>query len=316
MSLQSAIQTLKAAGDPTRARLLALLSGGEATVGELQRILDQSQPRVSRHLRLLDEAGLVTKFRDGQWVYYRLVSDPARREFVARVMQLAGDGDATLERDAMALADLKRERERDALASSASPAIPAGAFSAVRPETSQLAAAIDELIADDELGDVLNVGSGAGSLLCLLGRRARRVVGVDKSRRMRLLARSRVHRSGVTNCTVREGELRRLPFDDDAFDVVVLDEVLGVSSDRTAGLREASRVLRSGGRLIIADRVQPVARQLTPSSGALIENQLTAHLSEFGYRVVARQWLPGRTLEYALLLAVQETDLQRTGTHG
>ena len=110
--------------------------------------------------------------------------------------------------------------------------------------------------------------------------------------------------------------MRRLPFDDDAFDVVVLDEVLGGSSDRAAGLREASRVLRSGGRLIIADRVQPVARQLTTASGALIENQLTAQLSELGYRVVARNWLPGRTLEYALLLAVQETDLQRTGTHG
>lgn len=316
MSLNTAVQTLKAAGDPTRARLLALLSGGEATVGELQQILGQSQPRVSRHLRLLDEAGLVTKFRDGQWIYYRLASDPATREFVSRIIQLASDEDPTLDRDAKVLAEVKRERERDALSSKSNRAIPAGAFSTVRPQTSQLAAAIDELMAEDELGDVLNVGSGVGNLLCMLGQRARRVVGVDNSRRMRLLARSRAHRSGITNCTVRNGELRQLPLDDASFDVVVLDEVLGPATDRMAGLREASRVLRSGGRLIIADRLQPVARQLTQSGGALIENQLTAQLSELGYRVVTRNWLPGRALEYALLLAVREADLERTGTHG
>ena len=316
MSLDTAVQTLKAAGDPTRARLLALLSGGEATVGELQRILGQSQPRVSRHLRLLDEAGLVKKFRDGQWIYYRLASEPVMRDFALKVMQLAGADDATLATDSTALADVKRQRERDALSAVSGTAIPFGTYSTARPEASQLAEALDELIADENLGDVLNVGSGAGSLLCQLGRRAKRIVGVDFSKRMRLLARSRVHQSGISNCTVRNGELGKLPFDDHSFDVVVLDEVLGAVTDRMVGLREANRVLRPGGRLIIADRLQPVARQLTTSNGALIENQLTAELSELGYRVVTRNWLPGRALEYALLLAVREADSERTGTHG
>jgi len=316
MSLDTAVQTLKAAGDPTRARLLALLSGGEATVGELQRILGQSQPRVSRHLRLLDEAGLVKKFRDGQWIYYRLASEPVMRDFALKVMQLAGADDATLATDSTALADVKRQRERDALSAVSGTAIPFGTYSTARPEASQLAEALDELIADENLGDVLNVGSGAGSLLCQLGRRAKRIVGVDYSKRMRLLARSRVHQSGISNCTVRNGELGKLPFDDHSFDVVVLDEVLGAVTDRMVGLREANRVLRPGGRLIIADRLQPVARQLTTSNGALIENQLTAELSELGYRVVTRNWLPGRALEYALLLAVREADSERTGTYG
>jgi len=316
MSLDTAVQTLKAAGDPTRARLLALLSGGEATVGELQRILGQRQPRVSRHLRLLDEAGLVKKFRDGQWIYYRLASEPIMRDFALKVMQLAGADDATLATDSTALADVKRQRERDALSAVSGTAIPFGTYSTARPEASQLAEALDELIADENLGDVLNVGSGAGSLLCQLGRRAKRIVGVDFSKRMRLLARSRVHQSGISNCTVRNGELGKLPFDDHSFDVVVLDEVLGAVTDRMVGLREANRVLRPGGRLIIADRLQPVARQLTTSNGALIENQLTAELSELGYRVVTRNWLPGRALEYALLLAVREADSERTGTYG
>ncbi|MFW2404092.1 MAG: ArsR/SmtB family transcription factor [Gammaproteobacteria bacterium] len=313
MSLDAAVQTLKAAGDPSRMRLLALLSGGEATVGELQRILDQSQPRVSRHLRLLDEAGLVTKFRDGQWIYYRLVAEPVMREFVLKALQLAGTEDATLASDATALAEVKRERERDALSGAA---LPVGAYSTARPEASHLAEAIDELIADDDLGDVLNVGSGAGGLLCQLGRRAKRIVGVDNSKRMRLLARSRVHQSGIANCTVRSGELEKLPFADGTFDVVVLDEVLGSVTNRLVGLREADRVLRRRGRLIIADRLQPVARQLTMTDDIPIENQLIAELSELGYRVVTRNWLPGRALEYALLLAVRVADLQRTGTYG
>jgi len=315
MSLDAAIQTLKAAGEPTRLRLLALLASGEATVGELQRILDQSQPRVSRHLRLLDEAGLVTKFRDGQWIYYQLVSGGTERELARKLVDLAGPDDTTLRADLDALARVKRGRERDAFASIERRAVFGSAFNGGRPDGGQLAAALDEALGDGPLGDVLDVGSGAGNLLCTLGARARRAVGVDVSRRMRLLARSRAHQSGIANCTVRDGSLHALPFAAESFDLVVLDEVLGTTGDRRAGLREARRVLRRDGRLLIVDRVRPVARQL-PNDGAttLIENQLTAELSELGYSVATRCWLPGRVMEYALLLAVPAATQLRTGT--
>lgn len=315
MSLGKAVQTLKAAGDPTRMRLLTLLSNCEATVGELQQILEQSQPRVSRHLRLLDEAGLVTKFRDGQWIYYRLVPAASREDFVAQVIGLAGADDAILTADAVALARVKRERERAAFGSSERSALPGGSFSGPRPDNAQLAAALTDAIGDEPLGDVLDIGSGAGSLLCMLGARARQVVGVDVSKRMRLVARSRVHQSGVANCTVRNGELHELPFGDASFDLVVLDEVLGTSKDRLAGLREAGRVLRRNGRLLIVDRIEPAARRLPQAGGpGLIENHLTAQLNELGYKVATRSWLPGRAMEFALLLAVQEANQLRTGT--
>jgi len=320
MSLETAIQTVKAVGDPTRLRLLALLGAGEATVGELQQILDQSQPRVSRHLKLLDEAGLVTKFRDGQWTYYRLTETGSRREFAHDAIRLAGDRDATLVTDAAALVRVKRERERAAYATPLHAAVSGTAFSGSRPDAASLATIIDDAFGDEHFGDVLDVGSRAGNLLGLLGNRARRVVGVDASKRMRLLSRSRVHQAGVANCSVRNGELKALPFDDGSFDLVVLDEVLSASRDRRGGLREAQRVLRSDGRLIILDRVRPVARQLTGAgdpnaTGApLIENQLTAQLSELGYRVTKRNWLPGRVMEYALLVAEPEAEIVRTGT--
>lgn len=313
MSLENAIRILKAAGDATRLRLLALLSNGEATVGELQQILGQSQPRVSRHLRLLGEAALVTKFRDGQWVYYRLASGAAERDFAAQIVGLAGADDLTLAADAAALANVKRARERDVYASAGRHPFGSG-FSVARPDARELAAALDDALGDGPLGDVLDIGSGAGSLLCMLGSRARQVVGVDASKRMRLLARSRVHQSGITNCTVRDGELTGLPFGDASFDLVVLDEVLGSAADPRAGLREAIRVLRRDGRLVIVDRIQPVARKLTTARGVLVENQLTTQLSELGYRVTTRNWLPGRVMEYALLLAVPAAQQKRTGT--
>ncbi len=313
MPLDNAIRILKAAGDTTRLRLLALLSTGEATVGELQQILAQSQPRVSRHLRLLGEAGLVTRFRDGHWVYYRVAPGAAECDFVSNIISLAGTDDPTLAADAAALANVKRERARDAC--TAWGGTPPGAgFTGSRPDAREIAAALDDALGDGPLGDVLDIGSGAGSLLCMLGARASQVVGVDSSKRMRLLARSRVHESGIANGTVRDGELSDLPFGDATFDLVVLDEVLSGATDPCAGLCEAIRVLRRDGRLVIVDRIQPVARQPTTARGVLVDGWLTGRLDELGYRVTTRNWLPGRIMEYALLLAVPAAEQKRTGT--
>ncbi len=310
MTLTTAIQTLKAAADPTRLRLLALLANGEATVGELQEILEQSQPRVSRHLRLLDEAGLVVKFRDGHWIYYRLASTPA---IVNEALTLVGTDDDLLVRDRAALDRVKRNREREVFGAQA--VSTSGASG--RPSIERIVETIDECIGDRYFGDALDVGCGGGTLLRLLGQRARRVVGVDRSRRMRLLARSRLHQAGLANCTVRKGELGKLPFDDDSFDLVILDEVLNGFDDVLTGLREARRVLRPTGQLLVIDRVQPVARQLPDQRGSarLIGNQLDALLSELGYRVAHRTWFPGRIMEYALFAAVPDNLQQRTGTY-
>jgi len=315
MSLVVALQTIKAAADPTRLRLLALLANGEATVGELQEILEQSQPRVSRHLRLLDEAGLVVKFRDGHWIYYRLAFAPSA--IVAEMLALIGQDDEQVVRDRAALDRVKRDREREVFRVQAL----GTAGVAERPSIESLAEALDECIGkwmgDGRLGDVLDVGCGSGSLLRLLGQRAHRAVGIDVSRRMRLLARSRLHQAGLANCTVRKGDLVKLPFDDDSFDLVILDEVLNGFGDVLAGLREARRVLHPAGQLLVIDRIRPVARQLPDQRDGtqLIENQLTAMLSEMGYRVAQRIWFPGRVMEFALFAAVPDNLQQRTGTY-
>jgi DNA-binding transcriptional ArsR family regulator/protein-L-isoaspartate O-methyltransferase len=316
MSMESALQSFKAAADPTRLRLLALLAGGEATVGELQEILGQSQPRVSRHLRLLDDAGLVTRFRDGQWMYYRLAPDPLVAHTTRQMISMIGQDDPTLIGDRVALSEVKHRRERDAYNARRSASWPGAPLPGDRPTDSVLFEAIEDDAGESRFGNVLEVGCGNGALLCLIGENARNVVGVDTSKGMRLLARSRVHQSGLTNCTVRGADLPALPFERAAFDLVVLNQVLSGARDSLDLLRDAQRVLIPNGRLLVVDRIQPAVRHLTKNAphDPLVENQLTAKLGELGYKVFNRTWFPGRVMEYALFSAQPDFASMRTGT--
>ena len=143
------------------------------------------------------------------------------------------------------------------------------------------------------------------------------MVGVDVAQPARLLARSRVHELGLTNCTIRAADLRELPFDDQAFDLVILDEVLTSDVETADGLAEALRVLRPGGRLLIIDRIRPVASQLEARAGdALADNQLHVALAAAGARIESRRWLPGRAPDYALFSAAPVYSMPRTGSDG
>jgi ArsR family transcriptional regulator len=316
MALSGAVSLLKAAADPTRLRLLALLAGGEVTVGELVEILRQSQPRVSRHLKLLAESGLVSHFRDGHWVYYQLRPESGSAPLIAQVIALARDADPLVEEDRNRLKQIRRHRERTAHE------MPTGPHrlvdtSATRPTELELRASLDEVLGSGPLGDVLDVGTGSGTILRLLGGRARRAVGVDAARGMRVLARSRVQEAGLAHCTIRAGDAQELPFPDHSFDVVVLDEVLTHMQRPELALPEAFRTLKPSGHLIILDRILPTARRLPkhlPNRG-LFENQLSVMLRECGLRLTYRNWFPGRTMEHALFAAVESRLAASRGTN-
>lgn len=179
-----------------------------------------------------------------------------------------------------------------------------------------LADALDAVLGTGPLGDLLDVGTGAGTVLRLLAPRAARCIGVDLARPMRQLARARLHQAGLARCSVRDADAHQLPFAASCFDVVVLDEVLRGSPQPLAILGEAARVMKPGARLIIIDCVLPVARRLpgAGSDGVLFENQLITLLGAAGLRVAQRQWLPGRTPDRAVFAAVGDRAQQRTGT--
>lgn len=261
---------LAAAADPSRLRLLALLRDGEAAVAELTAVLGQSQPRVSRHLRILQAAGLVDHFREGRWVYYRIAPGLAGAFMPWLTGRLTGD--AVVMADRARMAGLRRQREHQALRGVRRLGGPAGFGDVVPGEL------LDAALGGAAAGEVLDIGSGTGTVLCQLARRARRAVGLDAAPGMRVIARARLREAGLAGCTVRAGDAHALPFADRSFDGVVVDEVLRTSADPARVLAEAARVLRADGCLLVLDHILPAVRRLPADAApdALYENEVAA----------------------------------------
>ncbi|MEO1246186.1 MAG: metalloregulator ArsR/SmtB family transcription factor [Pseudomonadota bacterium] len=225
----------KALADPLRLRLFVLLGRGECSVSELTEVTGLSQPRVSQHLKQLADTGLIERFRDGQFAYYRAPEEGARGSSRRRLMALLPADEPAFDEDAEALQKL-RGNVRSAEVSAADRA---------------LYRALVELTVSAPIGDLLDIGSGEGRILKLLGSRARRAVGVDTNPDARRLARADLLLAGLPNCSLRQGSMYKLPFAAEEFDTVILDDVLGDSARPEAALAEARRILRPAGRLLI-----------------------------------------------------------------
>jgi ArsR family transcriptional regulator len=244
----SAVAALRAAGEPTRLRLLALLAQGELTVGEICEIVGQSQPRVSRHLKLLADAGLVDRFREQHWVYYRApVADPGQRT-LRQILGLVDTEDEPLARD--------RKRLEQVLAAR----VTAAARDAASTAASEVVDAIvvSEL-ADAPIGTLLDVGTGEGHYLELLAPQAKRAVGVDISSDALRVARTNVHGAGLAHCELQRGDMYDLPFSAAVFDTATLDRALATAARPTAALREIARALKPGGRLVVIEDFDALA---------------------------------------------------------
>lgn len=310
MLLDDAINALKAAADPTRLRLLSLLAAGEATVGELQEVLGQSQPRVSRHLKILNGGGLADRFRDGHSVYYRLPDDASVRAFISVLIGRMPADEPVLSVDADSMASIKRKRASAAWSDKAVLLESGKALVPGLAADNDLAVAFAEL--HGELGDLLDVGAGTGAVLCHLAPRARSATGVDISASMRVVARTRVRDAGIANCTVRRGDMLELPFADSSFDTVLLDQVLSLTNEPRRAIREAARVLRKTGRVVVLDRFGPVKANLSTGHGlgGLAENQLAVMFAEAGLRAGRRRDLAGRLPGFALLSALPAIEMR------
>jgi ArsR family transcriptional regulator len=243
-SVNRLLDALKAAAEPTRLRLLALCSSGELTVSELTEVLGQSQPRISRHLKILCTSGLLDRFREQAWVYYRVPVTGPGAETARDLLRL-------LPRDDPALM-LDRERLDQVLNRRLALAGEVGEGESL-PAPAGVDARILGLLEGEPLGHLLDIGTGTGRMLRLLGRGAETAVGIDISRRMLMLARGNLHAAGLDHLTVRQGNMYQLRFADESFDTVTIDQVLFQAEQPGDVLREAARVLRTGGRLLLAE---------------------------------------------------------------
>ncbi|MEI9995431.1 MAG: metalloregulator ArsR/SmtB family transcription factor [Rhizomicrobium sp.] len=244
---------LRAAGDPTRLRLLLLLRQAELTVSELVEIVGQSQPRVSRHLKLLTEARLIERFKEGSWVFYRAADRGEGADLTAAVAALAAPHESDLKR----LAQVRETRAAEAAAFFKANAAEWERIRALHAPEKDVEAAIVRHIAERPMDMLLDAGTGTGSMLELLSPHVKRAVGIDVSPEMLAIARDRLARAHVGHAQVRLGDTYRLPFASGnalgGFDAVLFHQVLHFLDDPQAAVVEAARVMRDGGRLLIAD---------------------------------------------------------------
>jgi len=252
-SLDEVLTGLRAAAEPTRLRLLALCAHGDLTVTELTQILGQSQPRVSRHLKLLVEAGLLDRFREGTWAFYRLAESGAGSELARRTLGLLPADDATLRLDASRLNAIKRERAESADAYFRANAGQWRSIRSLHVDEAEVERALVEVVQDGPHRDLLDMGTGTGRILEVLGPLVERGLGLDASREMLAVARTSLEAAGLRHCHVRQADMYQLPLGDDSFDLVTIHQVLHFAERPGAVVAEAARVLRPGGRLIVVD---------------------------------------------------------------
>ena len=268
---ETLLRRLKTLGDLTRLRLLALCRQGECNVSELTRVIGQSQPRISQQLKLLCEAGILQRFRDGKRVFYRVTESGGRDEDLRPLLELIPGNDPLFIEDYKQLRQLRGqgigEPDRD---------------KAFELADRALHRALVELTVTAPVGDLLDVGCGRGSILKLLASRAGRAVGVDIDANARQLARAELMLAGLPNCSLRQGDMYRLPFDDAEFNTIILDDVVADAVEPVRALIESRRLLKPGGRLFIlqavTDRTAPsIQRSLADWSAAAALRLAPAH---------------------------------------
>ena len=253
LSAKQTVDMLRAAGEPTRLRILALLEREELAVLELCRVLDQSQPRVSRHLKLLAEAGLVERFPDGAWVFYRLTGAGRQREVIGEVLGHINPDDPILARDRRKLDDVQAERADAAQAYFAENAAQWDQIRSLYVADAQVEAEVLRIAGRARVGRLVDLGSGTGRMLTLLGPQADQAVGLDLSQQMLNIARRNVTAAGLTNVELRHGDIFDTRLPEGAADLVVVHQVLHYLGDPAAAVKEAARVVAPGGKLIIVD---------------------------------------------------------------
>ena len=253
MSRPQALAGLRAAGEATRLRILALLAGGELNVKDLTQILGQSQPRISRHLKLMADAGLIKRFREGSWVFFRLADSGAEAALAQAIVESLDQTDLTLARDRARASAVQKARAEAAQAYFKTHAGEWDKIRTLHVAEKDVEAAMDEALGEGPFNLLVDLGTGTGRILELFGARASRSLGFDLNHAMLAYARMKLERAGLGHAQVRHGDLYNVPLPDGAADAVVLHQVLHFLDDPAAAVAEAARLLAPDGKLLVVD---------------------------------------------------------------
>jgi ubiquinone/menaquinone biosynthesis C-methylase UbiE len=306
---EALLAALRAAGEETRLRILSLLAEGELNVSDLTDILGQSQPRISRHLKLLAEAGLIERHREGAWAFFHLAERGAIGAAVKGLVVNLDSKDARLAADKARLSAVREARAKTAQAFFAGLASQWDRLRSLHVPEEAVETAVREAIGERPLRALLDLGTGTGRMLQLIAPSALRAVGVDASPAMLAVARANLERAGLSRVELRQGDINALPVEHNAFDLVLIHQVLHYLDDPARALREAAAALSPGGRLVVVDfaphgleflREEHAHRRL-----GFAHDQLAGWLDEAGLDLVTQRDLkPGAKDKDALTVSL------------
>lgn len=257
MSLDITLNVFRAIGEETRLRIMGLLARGELTVTEITAILGQSQPRVSRHLKILADAGLAERHREGAWMFYRVAGEardnPALKAVLAAVEAMAESKDRIIARDRERFQQSREARDAKAAAYFRENAREWSRLRRLHLPESDIEARMVALLKGETVDQFIDLGAGTGRMLEIFAERYRAGVGYDLSHEMLAIARANLERAGVAHAQLRHGDLFSLPLEPASADIVCIHQVLHFLAEPAAAVREAARLLKPGGQLIVSD---------------------------------------------------------------
>ncbi|MBO6608994.1 metalloregulator ArsR/SmtB family transcription factor [Altererythrobacter sp.] len=298
---------IKSLADPTRLRIMRLLAAMELAVGELAQVLEQSQPRVSRHVGILCDAGLAERRREGSWVFLHtpsIAEDNALLDAIIQLLATAEREDAGFARqcleDRRQLAAIRAAREETAQAYFTRHAGEWDELRQLHSSDAQVEKALVDALADANLGDLLDIGTGTGRIAELLSEGASKVTALDKSLEMLKLARAKLQHLPAGKAELVPGDFTDLPFAEAQFDTVVLHQVLHFAQEPELVLQEAARVTRPGGRIAIVDFAahnhEELRTRYAHTRLGFADNQIKQMLRDAGYTAKAPVALEGGEL--------------------
>jgi ArsR family transcriptional regulator len=302
--VESVLSGLRAVAEPTRLRLLALCAHGDLTVSELTQILGQSQPRVSRHLKLLCDAGLLDRLPEGSWVFYRLHRDGPAGRVARNILDLLPLEENGFARDRERFATVRRARAEAAARYFRENAPRWGEIRSLHVDDAEVERRLVELIPPSAVRNLLDIGTGTGRILELFGAQGIAGVGIDLSREMLRIARANLDRAGLKDCYVRQGDMYQLPWPGPSFDAVTIHQVLHFADEPADVIAEAARVLKPGGRLAIADfaphELDHLRREHAHRRLGFADEEVRQWIAEAGLVSGPVVHLPGGTLTVSL----------------
>lgn len=299
LSLDDIVECLKSTAEPSRLRILRLLESNDLTVSDLTAILGQSQPRVSRHLKLLLEAGLIRRWQEGSWALFRLNTQRMAGSIVRDILAHADSDDEMLARDFERLAAVKAERARRADDYFSSNAESWDRLRSLHVDDALVEQALLDAAGAGPFNAMLDIGTGTGRMLEVFADRTRSAVGIDGNRDMLNVARANLDNAGITHAEVRLGDAYHLPVPRNAFDLIVIHQVLHFLEDPQAAVREAARALAPGGKLFVVD--------FAPHTVDELRDHHQHRRLGFDAGLVS-QWFADADLEAGAPIAIQKDD--------